>query len=725
MIHIDEKNRVFTLYTNTSSYQFAVDEHGFLLHTYYGRRAGGDMRHLLRRADRGFSPNCCEEGHTRTFSLDTQPQEYPCAGTGDYRLPALECETPNGAFAAQLYYRAHRVSKGKYSIPGLPAFYDEGGQADTLEVDLEDPVTGLLVTLRYGVFEEYDLITRAVTVRNGGKEPLRLTRVMSASLDMNGPLDLITFDGAHTQERHPSRRAVQPGMQGVSSVRGTTSHQHNNFVVLCRPDATEQQGDCWGAALVYSGNFEAMAERSQFGSTRLSLGIGGYRFCWKLEPGEAFDAPEAAFVFSPEGLGGMSRRLHRAIRENLCRGYWKHRRRPVLLNTWEAAYFDFDEQKLLEIARCAADTGVELLVMDDGWFGERNDDLRGLGDWFVNTAKLPDGLGELTRRINEMGLRFGIWVEPEMVNEDSDLYRAHPDWALQIPGRPVTRGRSQLVLDFSRPEVRDHVYSQIKAVLQSGSIDYVKWDMNRSLSDAWSAALPADRQGEVYHRFVLGVYDMLERMQADFPQMLIEGCSGGGGRFDCGMLYYTPQIWCSDNTDAIDRLALQHGSSFCYPVSTMGAHVSAVPNEQTGRTVSIETRAVVAMSGTFGYELDPRHLSDEERAAMRAQINRFHALYDLIQYGDYDRLTAPGGSFTAWQHTAPDASQALVSVVTGPAASNPPFDTVYPRGLVPDAEYTVNDSDTLRGDVLMYGGIPLPFEKGDYRAMQFHLVRQG
>lgn len=727
MIEFVASSRLFNLHTHHTTYQFLIDPNGFLLHTYYGRRCGGDsFGYLLRQADRGFSPNPREAGRDRTFSLDTQPQEFPAVGVGDFRTPVLEVENADGSCAADLRYVSHTISSGKYALEGLPAFYGEEGEAETLEVLLRDPWTGLEATLYYGVFPQLDLITRAVRFQNGGSQPIALTRAMSACLDLGRmDLDLITFDGYHTGERHPCRQAVRPGLQQISSIRGITSHQHNNFVVLCQKDAGETHGLCYGMALVYSGNFEANVERSQFGDVRLTMGISPWHFRFQLAPGEVFTAPEVAMTCSGSGLQTMSQNFHRAIRHNLCRGWWKTRRRPVLLNTWEAAYFDFDQQKLLEIASSAAETGVELLVMDDGWFGERNDDYEGLGDWFVNLKKLPGGLAPLVEQINAMGMDFGIWIEPEMVSEKSRLYQEHPDWALQIPGRPSTRGRSQLVLDFSREEVWQGVYAQIKQVLESANIAYVKWDMNRSLTDVWSAALPPDRQGELYHRYVLGVYAMLEQMITDFPKILIEGCSGGGGRFDCGMLYYTPQIWASDNTDAMDRLLLQYGTSFCYPTSAVGSHVSAVPNEQTGRTTPLNTRAVVAMSGTFGYELDPRKLSEGERSQMRAQIDEFKRFYHLLQDGDYARLTNPfrDQEFTAWQHTAPDRSEALVSVVAGMARSNAPFRTVYPRGLDPDMVYQVDGWGCFRGDTLMYGGIPLPQGGGDYQSWQFHLKK--
>ena len=481
--------------------------------------------------------------------------------------------------------------------------------------------------------------------------------------------------------------------------------------MLCEPGADEEHGTCYGAALLYSGNFEASVERCQFEDARLTLGIHPYHFCWTLEAGQAFTTPEAALLCSPNGFGQMSRQFHRAIRAHLLRDVWQNRRKPVLVNSWEAFYFDYDHERLLRFAKESAALGVELFVLDDGWFGHRDDDSSSLGDWWVNEKKLPGGLGALTAEINQLGMEFGLWVEPEMVSEDSCLYREHPDWVLNPGDRPCTRGRYQLVLDYTREEVRDYIFQALQKLLDNANVSYLKWDMNRALTQVWSAALPAERQGEVYHRFVLGVYDLLERVRQANPNTLIEGCSGGGGRFDMGMLYYTPQIWCSDNTDAIDRLSIQYGTSFAYPPSTMGAHVSVVPNEQTGRSVPMETRATVAMSGTFGYELDLGALPDQEKAMVVQQIQAYKESYDLIQTGDYYRLSAPtpDGAPTAWLHVSTDRRTALLCVVAGQTHAGPPFRQVKLRGLDPTLQYRLTGDDTpWPGDVLMQAGYPLP-----------------
>ena len=713
MIIQNDKKRLFTLQTRNTTYQLKADQNGVLLHTYYGPKVqGGDLSRLIRFADRGFSPNPNEVGNDRTYSLDTLPQEYSGSGAGDFRLSSLELELPDGSYVADLRYVDAKLQSGKYTLEGLPAFFGSDEDADTLVITMEDAAAHVRVELLYGVFEAYDLITRAVRIVNCGDKPVRLRQAASLCLDFpSADLDFITFDGGHVKERSLHRAHLRHGVQSVGSIRGISSHQHNPFVMLCEPGADEEHGTCYGAALLYSGNFEASVERCQFEDARLTLGIHPYHFCWTLEPGQAFTAPEAALICSPNGFGQMSRQFHRAIRSHMLRDVWQNRRKPVLVNSWEAFYFDYDHERLLRFAKESAALGVELFVLDDGWFGHRDNDSSSLGDWWVNEKKLPGGLGALTAEINQLGMEFGLWVEPEMVSEDSCLYREHPDWVLNPGDRPCTRGRYQLVLDYTREEVRDYIFQALQKLLDNANVSYLKWDMNRALTQVWSAALPAERQGEVYHRFVLGVYDLLERVRQANPNTLIEGCSGGGGRFDMGMLYYTPQIWCSDNTDAIDRLSIQYGTSFAYPPSTMGAHVSVVPNEQTGRSVPMETRATVAMSGTFGYELDLGALPEQEKDMVVQQIQAYKESYDLIQTGDYYRLSAPtpDGAPTAWLHVSPDRRTALLCVVAGQTHAGPPFRQVKLQGLDPTLQYRLTGDDTpWPGDVLMQAGYPLP-----------------
>lgn len=718
-------NQIFSLHTKHSTYQMKVDR-DFLIHTYYGPYVGdSDMSYLARCIDRGFSGN--PDGITdKGYSLDTQLLEYPSYGTGDFRNDCLRVAYSDGSQVTDLKYVSHEIKEGKYGLEGLPAMYQGEENVQTLEVVLQDVYKKLEVILYYGVFENLDVITRACKIVNKGEDKVNLLRAYSMCLDFNNKdMDFVHFYGRHAMERIMERTPLHHGIQSVGSRRGFSSHQHNPFVVLCAHDAGEDHGNCYGASFVYSGNFAAEAEVTQADCTRMTMGIHDAQFQFELQPQESFTAPEVMLSFSSEGLGTLSRNYHKAIRYHICRGKYKTARRPILINNWEATYFDFNTEKLLDIAREAKKLGIEMLVMDDGWFGKREDDVSGLGDWFVNEKKLGGKLKDLVDGVNEIGLKFGIWFEPEMISEDSDLYRAHPDWALKIPGRAPTRGRQQLVLDFSREDVRTYIFDRMCEILESSDIEYVKWDANRHLTDVWSALLPAERQGEVFHRFILGLYDFLEKITQRFPNVLFEGCSGGGGRFDAGMMYYHPQIWCSDDTDAVERLEIQYGTSFAYPVSTMGAHVSVCPNHQTGRSVSMKTRGVVAMSGTFGYELDITKLSEEDKQTVKEQIEAFKKYYDLIQNGDYYRLTDDGrkSPFVAWEFVSADKKEALLNVVVLRTKANPILNTVYARGLEADMMYQVEGSqEKFSGAALMNGGYPIPVMGDDYQAVQIHLL---
>lgn len=718
-------NQIFSLHTKHSTYQMKVDR-DFLIHTYYGPYVGdSDMSYLARCIDRGFSGN--PDGITdKGYSLDTQLLEYPSYGTGDFRNDCLRVAYADGSQVTDLKYVSHEIKEGKYGLEGLPAMYQGEENVQTLEVVLQDVYKKLEVILYYGVFENLDVITRACKIVNKVEDKVNLLRAYSMCLDFNNKdMDFVHFYGRHAMERIMERTPLHHGIQSVGSRRGFSSHQHNPFVVLCAHDAGEDHGNCYGASFVYSGNFAAEAEVTQADCTRMTMGIHDAQFQFELQPQESFTAPEVMLSFSSEGLGTLSRNYHKAIRYHICRGKYKTARRPILINNWEATYFNFNTEKLLDIAREAKKLGIEMLVMDDGWFGKREDDISGLGDWFVNEKKLGGKLKDLVDGVNEIGLKFGIWFEPEMISEDSDLYRAHPDWALKIPGRAPTRGRQQLVLDFSREDVRTYIFDRMCEILESSNIEYVKWDANRHLTDVWSALLPAERQGEVFHRFILGLYDFLEKITQRFPNVLFEGCSGGGGRFDAGMMYYHPQIWCSDDTDAVERLEIQYGTSFAYPVSTMGAHVSVCPNHQTGRSVSMKTRGVVAMSGTFGYELDITKLSEEDKQTVKEQIEAFKKYYDLIQNGDYYRLTDDGrkSPFVAWEFVSADKKEALLNVVVLRTKANPILHTVYARGLEADMMYQVEGSqEKFSGAALMNGGYPIPVMGDDYQAVQIHLL---
>ena len=713
----DEKTQIFSLHTKDSTYQMKVDDYKYLLHLYYGRKLEADMDYMLTYFDRGFSGNPYDADMDRTYSLDVLPQEFPVLGIGDYRSSALKIREENGCYGCDLRYAGYDILDSKYTLPGLPAAYSD--QAQTLAIRLKDERTGAEVTLLYGVIEDCDVITRSVKVTNTGKDKLYLEKVSSACLDfLYGQYDVLSFYGRHVMERNVQRTEVSHGRQVFGSTRGTSSHQYNPFIILAQSDATECMGECYGASFVYSGNFSAEIEKDQFDQIRFIMGLSEEQFSYPLEHGEVFYAPEVVLTYSAKGFHNLSNNMHQCIREHICRGKFKDQVRPVLVNSWEACYFDFDGNAIVELAGQAAELGIELVVLDDGWFGHRNDDNSSLGDWEVNEGKLGCSLMELSERIHEKGVQFGIWIEPEMVSEDSNLYRSHPEWALQIPGKKPVRARNQLVLDFANPQVVQYIYEKISNVLKQGKIDYVKWDMNRSLFDIYSSS--TTNQGKVFYDYMLGVYRLLDLLTSEFPDILWEGCSGGGGRFDMGMLYYTPQIWCSDNTDAIDRIHIQYGTSFGYPLSTMGSHVSAVPNHQTGRKTDIHTRGVVAMTGAFGYELDLGKLSDIEKEQVRKQITMYHKIAPLVQNGAYYRLSNPFvEEYGAWMVVDAEKRNALLSVVMLNIHGNMPVIYVKLDGL--DAARKYRDSVTGKvyaGEALMAYGLPIPLKLGDYQAYQ-------
>ena len=747
-IVIDEKNRLFTLHTKNTTYQMKADSLGTLLHVYYGKRTDdSDKSYAICMKGRGFSGSPYEVGKEREpYSLDVLPQEYSCYGTGDYRISALKILNADGSFAVSLRYKGYKISKGKYSIPNLPAVYAEEKDADTREVVLEDSVSKVEVHLLYGVLEENDIITRAVKIVNQGDKRITLQKAASMNLDwINGEYEWMTFYGGHVRERNAQRSELDHGIHSIGSVRGASSHHYNPFVIVCDKNTDEEKGGCYSFSFLYSGEFQIEAEKDQINQTRLICGIHPDNFAWNLQPGEQFDTPEVMMTYSAEGFGTLSRNLHKTIRKNICRGEWKEKRRPVLINNWEATYFDFTGEQLVTIAKEAAQLGVELFVLDDGWFGKRDDDNSGLGDWFPNEKKLGCTLKELAEKIVGCGMQFGMWFEPECISEDSDLYREHPDWAVMIPGRKPDLSRNQLILDFSREDVQDYIIGRMSAIFEESSITYVKWDFNRNICDKYSMELDVQRQGEFAHRYVLGLYRVLETLTSKFPHILFEGCSGGGGRFDAGMLYYTPQIWCSDNTDAIARLSIQYGTSFGYPVSAMGSHVSAVPNHQTRRNTPFSTRGCVAMAGTFGYELDITKLSEEEKEQVRRQVRIFKEYYDLIQHGEYYRLLSPSDSqCTVWEMAEPEGREALVSAVYHHVECNAAPVIVKLRGLKEESRYRVQlelghlsdeireevlkglpwcfrDGETITGAALQQVGIVIPDSLEDYGAWQIHI----
>lgn len=723
-IILNEKTKTITLQTKNSSYQMKIGNLDYLLHLYYGPTVcDADLSYQIMQYDRGFSGNPYESRNARTFSLDAQPQEFGTQQQGDFRTTSIEVVNADGSYSFNGKVERFTVREEKYRLDTMPCtFAGEDEQVDTLEVVLSDDISDVQVILLYSVFEKADIITRAVKVYNRGTAPIQLKKIMSVCLDfLNGlNMDLVSLPGRYGQERQVERQRLTHHIHTIGSVRGSSSHQQNPFVVLCDKEASEDFGKCYGFSLVYSGNFLAEIELDQYDQLRLVMGIHPKQFVYEIRPGEAFEAPEVVMAFTEHGLTGLTHLYHDFYRSNLCRSkFVSEVQRPVLINSWEAAFMDFDDVKLLEIAKAAKNMGVDMLVMDDGWFGKRDDDNSGLGDWVVNEEKIKGGLHKLVEQINGLGMKFGIWFEPEMVSEDSDLYRAHPDWAMQIPGRHAVRSRNQIALDMSRREVQDYVIKSVNTILDDADIYYMKWDINRSLADIWSNVLPAEKQGEVYHRYILGLYRVMDEIILTHPDILFEGCSGGGGRYDPAMLYYYPQYWVSDNNNPIDRLKLHYGTSFVYPVSTMGAHIS-----DSGRFVPLKTKAVVAMCGTFGYELDAAKLTEEEQEICREQSELFKKYYPIIFGGDYYRLSNPfePGNMTAWQHVTKDKKESLLSVVVTNLTCNGPQEYVRAKGLVPDAMYRINDGEqVLSGAALMHAGLPIDREVPEYSAFQFYL----
>lgn len=725
-ISVNEKEKFFSVKTANTEYQMKVDEFGVLKHIWYGEITNKNMEYLLDYPNVGFSGSIYEAGTRQTYSLDTLPQEYSCEGTGDYRISSLSVLNKDGDSSVDLRFKSWEVKKGKYSIPGLPASYDNKNEAETLEITLEDKVSKIEVVLKYGVFENTDIITRSAVITNKGDNSVYLKNASSVCLDIPfGNWQWVHFQGRHAMERQLERASLIHGIQESSSNRGASSHQQNPAIVLCSADCTEISGSCIGAMLMYSGSFKARVQLDQIDQVRMVMGINPEMFKWNLKAGESFYTPEAFLSFSSQGFEKLSHCFHKFIRNNVCRGKYKLESRPVLINNWEATYFDFNEEILYNIAKQASELGVDMFVLDDGWFGQRNGETAGLGDWFVNEEKLSGSLKKFVDKVKAMGMKFGLWFEPEMVSEDSDLYRNHPDWAIKIPDRAPVRSRCQLVLDMSRKDVQDYIYEAVSNVLNSADISYVKWDMNRSISDWFSYGLNSENMGEMPHRYVLGVYSLLERLTSSFPDVLFEGCCGGGGRFDAGMLYYCPQIWCSDDTDAYERTKIQYGTSFFYPISAVGSHVSTVPNHQTGRITPIETRAVTAMAGSFGYELDLNTLSSEEKESVKNQIKRFKEYQPLIHNGEYYRLSNPmKDEYAAWEFVSEDKSEALIHGMVFFTKPNFVRYLIKPRGLDENAEYVINNgSETYTGKALMSGGVLVPKTSGDYSPIEMHITK--
>lgn len=718
-----KESRCFHLYNNEVSYIIRIMENEQLEQLYYGKKIHDreDFTYLHEECMRSQMSVCVPE--PGILSMQYTKQEFPTYGTGDYRSPALTIVQENGSRIVNFTYASHEIYSGKKDILPLPATYVENeDEAQTLEVTLHDAVMDTDLILSYTIYEEYPVITRNAKICHKGSEKIVLDKIMSASVEFNDmDYEMVHLSGGWARERYVKTRRLEMGIQSIQSLNGTCSGaEQNPFLALKRPHTTENQGEVYGFSLVYSGNHLGQVEVSTFDMTRVMMGINPEDFSWELTQGESFQTPEVVMVYSDQGLNKMSQTYHRIYRKRLMHGTWRDQARPILLNNWEATYFDFNEEKILNIAKKAKEAGVELFVLDDGWFGARNDDYRGLGDWYVNLEKLPSGISGLSRKVEELGLKFGLWVELEMVNKDSDLYRAHPDWAFAIPGRVPNHSRNQLVLDMTREDVREYLLERLTTIVHDAKIDYVKWDMNRSVCDVYSHMAAQNRNGELYHRYVLGVYDLLERFLAACPDLLLEGCSGGGGRYDAGMMYYSPQIWCSDNTDAINRLSIQYGSSFFYPISTVGSHVSVCPNHQTGRVTPFRTRGDVALAGSFGYEMDLNKISEEEKEMVKEQVAAMHEYYELTHEGLYYRLTGlKKQDFMAWEFVAKDQSRALLTIVKTDAEGNMlPVHTKV-CGLAEDKLYRCSlDQEVRLGRTWNRAGLTLHQVLGEYESIR-------
>jgi Alpha-galactosidase len=726
-IFYNKKNRTFHLQAKDTSYLMEIFKSGYLVHLFWGKKIiPNNESRILQIENKPFlvNPNPSDP----TFSLDILPLEYPSYGNSDFRLPAYQIQLPNGSTISDARYRGHRIFRGKPKLEGLPATYIEAEyEAQTLEIELFDKLIGLSIFLSYTVYENYNVITRSVRFVNNGNQDIKILRALSMSVDFrDDAFNFLQLSGAYEREREIQIQPLAMGIHSIESARGASSHHQNPFMALIRKDAGEYHGEVYGFSFVYSGNFLAQAQVNEFKTTRVSMGINPFDFSWLLKPSEHFQTPEVVMVYSDTGINQMSETYHSLYRTRLCRGKYRDWIRPILINNWEATYFNFNSETLVNIAAVAKELGIELFVLDDGWFGRRNSDTCCLGDWYVNKGKIPEGLDGLSKRINELGMLFGLWLEPESVSPNSNLYRIHPDWVIHVPNRTRSEGRYQLLLDLSRDEVCDAIIQMVSNVLSSANISYVKWDMNRSMTEIGSAALPPERQRETAHRYMLGLYRIINEITTAFPDILFESCSSGGGRFDPGMLFFMPQTWTSDNTDAVARLGIQYGTSIVYPQVTMGAHVSAVPNHQTNRITSLKFRGDVAMSANLGYELDVTKLTVQEKEIIKQQTFIYKIIRPLVQFGEFYRILSPfEGNKTAWMIVSKDKKNVIVYYYRVLVEANPPFTYLRLKGLDSKMYYElvqinyqpINNGMIYGGDELMYVGINVPDLNSDFQSV--------
>ncbi len=704
-----EKEKQFHLFNSKISYVIGICLDGEIGQLYFGKRIN-ENQVVLDYQSAGLRPLCCNVKEEENYTKELALLEYPAFGNGDFRDPAYEILQANGSRVTNLIFSSYRIYDSKETIPGLPATYtNTDDEAKTLEIVCRDEVAGIEATLYYTIWRDYPVVCRHTRIKNVGVEEFKIEKALSCNLDIPDiNYELMHFEGAWGRERTPITRDVSHGIVSIESMRGHSSANYNPFVIMKRKNTDEFKGEAMGFSLVYSGNFTVMTQADTFGKLRFNMGINPKWFSWPLVPQECFDTPEVIITYTQDGLNDLSQNLHKLMNNNLVRSCYKNKPRPILLNNWEATEMDFTEEKILKIAKKGKEAGVELFVLDDGWFGARNDDHAGLGDWVVNKNKLPEGITGLSKKINDMGLKFGLWIEPEMTNEDSDMYRAHPDWVLAAPNRKRTLGRHQMVLDYSKPEVVDNLYDQLYKVISTASIDYIKWDMNRSITECFSQNHDAREQGTIYHKYILGVYSLYERLKAAFPNILFESCASGGARFDAGMLYYAPQAWTSDDTDGYERVKIQYGTSFGYPIASMGSHVSASPNLQTGRSMKIKDRANIAYFGTFGYELDLNEISEEEFAEVKEQIKFMKENRELFQYGTVYRLQSPfDHNIAAWMVVSEDKKKAILTTYKKENVPNMGIEKVKLAGLNPDYQYTINGAAQMYGDYLMEAGISM------------------